>query len=213
MKPRVDWSLYLVVVPQLCLGRPPEDVVRRAVAGGVTVVQLRDKECSTRRYVECAGRLHDMLAPRGVPLIINDRLDVAMAVGAEGVHLGQSDMPPGIARRLMGPHAIIGLSIDEEEQALGAETAAADYLGIGPIFPTSTKADTSPEWGPAGLRALRARCGHVLVGIGGVNAANAADVIRAGADGIAVVSAICSAEDPERAAAELRHAIDAARDE
>jgi thiamine-phosphate pyrophosphorylase len=211
MKPRVDWSLYLVADPGACRGRLVEDVVRLAVAGGATAVQLRDKECTTRRYVEQAQRLHDMLVALGVPLIVNDRVDVALAAGAEGAHVGQSDIPPDVARRLMGPDALIGLSADTEADALAADETVVDYMGVGPVFATSTKVDTSAEWGLEGLRKLRARTRRLIVAIGGVSAANAADVIRAGADGIAVVSAICSADDPRQAAADLRGAIDAAR--
>lgn len=211
MKRKADFSLYLVAVPQYCEGRPVEEVVSAAVDGGVTLVQLRDKECTTREYVELALRLKDLLRPHGLPLIINDRVDVALAVEADGVHLGQADMPPALARELMGPEAIVGLSVDSHEQAMEAETLDVDYLGVGPVYSTSTKADTAPEWGPEGLEMLRAESRHVLVGIGGIDAENAADVMRAGADGVAVVSAICGADDPRRAASELRRAVEAGR--
>jgi len=211
MKPRADWSLYLVADPHACLGRPLEEVVRLAVAGGTTVVQLRDKECTTRRYVEQGRALHELLAPLGVPLIVNDRIDVALAVGAEGAHVGQSDMPPDIVRRLMGSDALVGLSAGTPAQVLAADGAVVDYVGVGPVFATATKPDAAAPWGVEGLRRLRAPAGPAVVAIGGLDASNAAGVIRAGADGIAVVSAICSAHDPERAAAELRSAIEAAR--
>jgi len=211
VKTKPDYSLYLVAVPQCCAGRAVEDVVTDAVQGGVTLVQLRDKECTTRRYIEQAERLVALLRPRGLSLIINDRVDVALAVDADGVHLGQSDMPPGLARRLMGPEAVIGLSVDTREQAAAANELDVDYLGVGPIYATSTKTDTSPEWGPEGLETLRAGSRRVLVGIGGIDAENAADVVRAGADGVAVVSAVCGADDPRRAAAELRRAVEAGR--
>ncbi len=213
MKPPADWTLYLVADPHACRGRPIEDVVRLAVAGGATVVQLRDKECTTRRYVEQALRLHELLAPLGVPLIVNDRVDVALAVGAEGAHVGQSDMPPDLVRRLMGPDALVGLSVDSEADVLAADGGVVDYVGVGPIFSTATKTDTSAPWGVEGLRRLRPRTGLALVAIGGLDASNAAGVVRAGADGIAVVSAICSADDPQRAAAGLRAVIEAARAE
>ncbi len=211
MRRQADYSLYLVAVPQFCAGRPVEEVVAAALDGGVTVVQLRDKECTTRRYVETAERLSGLLRPRGVPLIINDRLDVAQAVGADGVHLGQSDMPVVAARRLLGPDALIGLSVDTPQQGATANELDVDYLGVGPVYATSTKRDTTAEWGPEGLRALRAESRHLLVGIGGIDAGNAADVVRAGADGVAVVSAICAADDPRRAAAELRRAVQTGR--
>ena len=213
MKPRADWTLYAVIDPHACRGRSAQEVARLAVQGGATVVQLRDKECSTREFLALAGSLHEMLTPLGVPLIINDRLDVALAVGAAGVHVGPSDMSPAVARRLMGEDALIGLSVETEQQALAAAEAGVDYLGVGPIFATSTKVDTASEWGLAGLRRLRSRSRHVLVAIGGVNRSNAAEVVRAGADGIAVVSAICAADEPEAAAAELDRIILAARAE
>ena len=136
---------------------------------------------------------------------------VAIAVGDEVVHVGQSDMPYAAARCLLGDDTVIGLSIDTTEQLLEAEQLDMDYLGIGPIFSTSTKADTSPEWGCEGLRKLRSQSRHLLVAIGGVNQSNAADVMRAGADGVAVVSAICSAPDPRKSAEELRRIIENAR--
>jgi len=211
MRPKVNWSLYLVATPQLCTHRSVENVVRDAVQGGVTVVQLRNKECSTAEYVSQAERLHGVLKPLGIPLIINDRVDVAMAVGAEGVHVGQTDMAPLLARRLMGDDTVIGLSVDTPEQVLLADSLDVDYLGVGPIFATSTKPDTSPEWGCEGLRGVRRQSRHVLVAIGGINCSNAAEVMHAGADGIAVVSAICSAQNPMQRAAELRRIIENGR--
>jgi len=211
VKAKVDYSLYLVVDPTICGGRPLEDVVADAVQGGVTLVQLRNKEGSAREFITQAEALHAMLQPLAVPLIINDRVDVALAMGAEGVHVGQSDIPPDAARRLLGDEAIVGLSVDTVQQAAGAASMPVDYLGVGPVFATSTKTDTSPEWGCAGLRDLRPLCSLALVAIGGVNASNAADVMATGVDGIAVVSAICAAADPRSAAQELRRLIDAAR--
>jgi thiamine-phosphate pyrophosphorylase len=211
MKPSVDWSLYLVADPQACRRRTVDEVVRLAVAGGATVVQLRDKKSSTREYLQQARRLHDVLAPLGVPLIVNDRVDVAMGAGCEGAHLGQSDMPADVARQLMGPDALVGLSVDTEDELLAADGEVVDYVGVGPVFATSTKSDAGAPLGARGLRRFRSRTGLVIVAIGGVQAANAAGVIRAGANGIAVVSAICSAEDPQRAAAALRSAVEVGR--
>jgi thiamine-phosphate pyrophosphorylase len=200
---RVDWRLYLVTDRGLARPRPLEEVVLAAVRGGVTVVQLREKDCGTREFVALARSLKAAL-PADVPLIVNDRLDVALAVDADGVHLGQSDMDYDDARRLMGPDRLVGISVETMEQALAAEHLDADYLGVSPVFPTPTKTDTSDGWGIEGLRALRARSKHVLVAIGGINAANARAVFDAGADGVAVVSAICAAPDPEDAARQLR---------
>ena len=208
MKASVDWSLYLVTDRTLSQGRPLEQVIEQAVRGGVSVVQLREKECSSREFIDLAQRVKEVLEPVNVPLIINDRIDVAIAVGADGLHIGQDDVPYADARQAMGEDAIIGLSIDTPEQAEAAEALDVDYLGIGPIFPTTTKADTSPEWGVEGLRGLRAASRHVLIAIGGVNAGNAAEVLRAGAEGIAVVSAICAAPDVRAAAEELRRVVE-----
>ncbi|MCE5309748.1 MAG: thiamine phosphate synthase, partial [Acidobacteriales bacterium] len=144
-------------------------------------------------------------------LLINDRVDVALAVGADGVHIGQSDMDFRDARKLLGPDALIGFSIETMEQAAEAAGLDAAYFGVSPVFSTPTKTDTAAEWRLDGLRRLRAASGQVLVGIGGISVVNAAGVIRAGADGIAVVSAICGAADPERAARELRRLVDAER--
>ena len=211
MKRFVDWGLYLVTDRRLAGPRTLEELVRAAVRGGVTAVQLREKECSTREFVELARRLKVILAPTGIPLIVNDRVDVALAAGSDGVHLGQSDMEYRNARALLGPDAIVGLSVETSAQADEAESLDADYLGVSPIFPTPTKTDTVAAWGIEGLAALREASRHVLVAIGGINATNAAEVIHAGADGIAVVSAICAARDPEEAARELRRAVDETR--
>ena len=207
MRPEVDWSLYLVTDRDLANGRDLRDIVAAAVAGGVTVVQVREKACATRAWLDLADDLHPALRSAGVPLIINDRLDVALAVGAEGVHLGQSDMPWATARRLLGPDALIGVSVETPEQAAALEGCDIDYLGVSPVFATPTKTDAGRPWGLEGLRALRAQSSHKLVAIGGISAANAAEVIEAGADGVAVVSAICAAPDPKAAASALRRAM------
>jgi thiamine-phosphate pyrophosphorylase len=204
-----DWRLYLVTDRRLAGERPIEDVALAAVRGGVTAVQLREKAAATREYVTMARRLKALLAPFGVPLIINDRVDVALAAGADGVHVGQSDMAYADVRRLVGPHFLVGLSVETMQQAQAAEDLDADYLGVSPIFSTPTKPDTAEAWGIEGLTALRARSRHVLVAIGGINSSNAREVIQAGADGIAVVSAICAAPDPEAAARELKRLIPA----
>ena len=211
MKKIPDFRLYLVTDQSLSLGRPLEGVVEAAVRGGVSAVQLREKSCPFPEYVDIARRLQKVLRPSGVPLIINDRADVALAAGAAGVHLGQGDMPPAEARKLLGPEAIIGLSVETPEQAAAADHLDVDYLGVSPIFPTPTKTDLLTAWGLQGLRLLRSRSRHRLVAIGGINSANAAEVMEAGADGVAVVSAICSAPDPEAAARELRMIVDRRR--
>ena len=175
----------------------------QAVQGGVASVQLREKGLSTRAFVEEALRIKALLAPLGVPLIINDRVDVALAVGAEGVHVGQSDMPSEIARKLMGPKAILGLSVETWEDVVRAQNQPVDYLGVSPVFATPTKSDTRGAWGLEGLARIRAFSRHPLVAIGGLHAGNIAAVLQAGAQGIAVVSAICASEDPTQAAQDL----------
>ncbi|MGA3023699.1 MAG: thiamine phosphate synthase [Bryobacteraceae bacterium] len=204
MKRPPDWSLYLVTDRRLAAPRAIEEVVTSAVRGGVTAVQLREKECAAREFVELARTLKAILNPLAVPLIVNDRADVALAAGADGVHVGQSDMDCRDLRRLLGPGAIIGLSVVTLEQAERATALPVDYLGVGPIFSTSTKPDAAPAWGIERLAELRRRTRQVLVAIGGIHAGNAGQAIAAGADGIAVVSAICAAADPEAAARELR---------
>lgn len=203
-------GLYLVTDRGLAGDRPLEEVVLAAVEGGAGVVQLREKELATRAFVESARRLKALLEPRGIPLIVNDRGDVALAAGADGVHLGQEDMAYPDARALLGPDAIIGLSVETPEDVREAEGFDVDYLGVSPIFPTPTKTDTEGAWGLDGLAEVRRMSRHRLVAIGGLNATNAADAIRAGADAVAVVSAICAAADPRRAAEELAAVVDAA---
>ena len=203
---RFDWTLYLVTDRRLAGGRPLPGLVAAAVRGGVTAVQLREKECATREFIGLARALKALLEPLGVPLIVNDRVDIALAAGADGVHLGQSDMDCRDARRVLGPSAVIGLSVENLDQAAAAPPEA-DYLGVSPVFSTPTKTDTAPEWGISGLVALRRATRRPLVAIGGIDCGNAAQVIGGGADGIAVVSAICAAPDPELAARALRRAI------
>ncbi len=207
-----DYSLYLVTDRALSRARTSVEIVRAAVAGGVTCVQLREKTCGTREFVAEARALRAVLRGTGVPLIVNDRVDVALAAGADGVHLGQRDMSVADARRL-GPSAwIIGVSAESRDDAIRAEKDGADYVGVSPVFATATKADHAPPLGLEGLRAIRAAVGIPLVAIGGIHVENARAVIRAGANGLAVVSAIVSAESPRAAAAALRREIAAARD-
>jgi thiamine-phosphate pyrophosphorylase len=200
---RLDLSLYLVVGREDTMGRPIKEVVLDAVHGGVTAVQLREKHASTRDFVDQARALTALLRPFGVPLIINDRVDVALAAGADGVHVGQDDMSAADARRLVGPDVIVGLSITTLAEAESADLSAVDYVGVGPVFDTPTKLDAAPPLGIAGTTKV---C-HVLslpsVAIGGINCDNAARVRATGVDGIAVVSAICSAASPADAARRL----------
>lgn len=211
MASRADYSVYLVTDRGLSKARDTLSIVRAGTAGGVTCVQLREKQCSTREFVEQALSIREFLRSRGIPLIINDRLDVAQAVRADGVHLGQKDMPLKLARQIAGDSMIIGVSAESLEDAIAAENGGADYIGISPVFATSTKTDTAPAFGLEGVREMRDAVEIPLVGIGGIHAENAGAVIRSGADGVAVVSAIVSADDPHSAAGQLRKIVENAR--
>ena len=208
-----DYSLYLVTDRRLSLGRSTVEVVAASVSGGVTCVQLREKHCSTREFLEEARRVRELLVGTGVPLIINDRLDVALAVAADGVHLGQNDMHISDARRLVGERLVIGISAESVADAIRAEAEGADYIGVSPVFTTPTKMDTAPPLGLEGLREIRRAVSLPLVAIGSIRHDNAAEVLRAGADGLAVVSAIVSAPCPRTAAAALRQQIAFTREE
>ena len=205
---RKQLKLYLVTDRELSRGRELEWIVAEAVKGGATMVQLREKDVATREFIELARRLKPILREAGVPLIINDRVDVALAVDADGVHIGQSDMPYGIARRLLGPDKIIGLSVENLDEVREANSLDVDYIGVSPVYATATKTDTAPPFGLDGLREAVRISRHPAVAIGGMNARTAPDVLKTGVDGIAVVSAICSAPDPKAAAAALSHLPD-----
>jgi thiamine-phosphate pyrophosphorylase len=209
MPSRFDLSLYLVTDPEMTSRRGISDTVAMAITGGVTIVQLRQKDGTARQMVEAGRALKALLSPHGIPLIVNDRIDVAHAIGADGVHVGQGDISPAAARAMLGPRAIIGLSLTDGCQ-LEALDASVDYVGLGPIFPTGTKLDAAPSLGATTFAALRRRIPLPVVAIGGITLANATQAIAAGADGIAVVSAICAATDPRAAAQSLRAVVDAA---
>ena len=200
-------KLYLVTDRPLSLGRPIEEIVIEAVAGGVTMVQLREKEAPTGEFVALAKSLKALLVPLGVPLIINDRVDVALAADADGVHIGQSDMSYEDARRLLGGDKIIGLSVENFDDLAVANTLDVDYVGISPVYGTPTKSDTAEPFGLEGLRKAVAMSVHPTVAIGGMNAQTIGKVMAAGTDGVAVVSAICSAPSPRKAAQELLKVI------
>lgn len=200
------YTLYLVTDRDLALGRPLVDIVREAVAGGVTCVQLREKSASAREMLALAHDLLAILRPLGIPLIINDRLDIALAADAQGVHLGQHDLPLAEARHLVPPDFIVGISAESLADAIAAAAGGASYVAASPVFATQTKTDTAPALGLSGVTALRAalpaKC--PLVAIGGIHVDNAAAVRAAGADGLAVVSGIMSAPSPRAAAAAFR---------
>jgi len=200
------YQLYLVTDDKQDL-KTLTRVVEAAALGGVSAVQVREKHGDVRAFIERATAVKNILRASGIPLIINDRVDVALAVDADGVHLGQSDMPAVLARQLLGKDKIIGLSIENEQQLHKAIDLPVDYIGLSAIFPTATKQDTQRFWGLDGLKWAKQHYDKPIVAIGGLNHSNIKQVINAGADGIALVSAICNADDPARATRELKGLI------
>lgn len=214
---RVDLRVYAIVDPQVSGGHDLVDLARSVAAGGATLVQLRDKVSETRAMVERARAIKAALPP-SVPLLINDRVDVALASRAAGVHVGQDDMAAEDARRLLGPGAIIGLSINKVALADTAPLDVIDYAGVGGVYGTTSKAQKNQPIGPAGLRAIvealhRRKRAFPTCGIAGINAGNAAEVIAAGADGVSIISALSLADDPKGAARALRGIVDRALSE
>ena len=193
------YRLYLVTDEQQDLDTL-KIVVEEAVIGGVTMVQVREKHGDVRSFLERAMAVKAILQGSGVPLIINDRVDVALAIGADGVHLGQSDMPVEMARRLLGQDKILGLSVENEQQLIDAKSLPVDYLGLSAIFSTPTKTDIKNEWGIEGLAKAVVQSPLPLVAIGGINASNLGAIVATGVDGVALVSAICHAASPRKAA-------------
>jgi thiamine-phosphate pyrophosphorylase len=199
----LDYSLYLVADADYAAGRDLAGLVDAAVDGGVTVVQLRAKSLDKPAVIALAAGIARRLGPKGVPLIVNDHPDVAKACGAAGVHLGQEDMPVAFARRLLGPEATIGVSVNTADEARRAELEGADYVGAGPAYATSTKEMALAVLGPSGVGRIKRATGLPVVAIGGITAANAFEMAQAGTDGIAVISAVLGAPDARRAAEEL----------
>ncbi len=202
------FDLYLVTDEKASKGRDLISIVKQAIEGGVNMVQLREKKINTRQFVEKALALKKLLKPYNIPLIINDRVDIALAVGADGIHIGQTDMPFELLKKIAPKNMIIGLSVETFDQAKEAENFDLDYLGVSPVFSTPTKTgfEGSP-WGLSGLKKLRSLSRHKLIAIGGISQLNVASVIEAGADGVAVVSAVCSADNPKTASEEIINII------
>jgi thiamine-phosphate pyrophosphorylase len=199
--------LYLCTDRLLSLGRPITEALEAAIAGGVTMVQLREKNASTREFYEIALSVQKITRKHGIPLVVNDRLDIALAIGAEGLHIGQSDMPLQIARRIAGEKMFIGVSAHTVEQARLAEQEGADYLGVGAVWATGSKADAAAI-GLERLREIRAAVKIPAVAIGGIGPANVQEVMAAGVEGVAVISAILSQPDIGEAAKNLRGLLD-----
>lgn len=204
------FSVYLVTDAGLSSGRSTVEIVESAIRGGVDAVQLREKGTSVRDRYELGAKLREVTEEADVPLIINDRIDLAAAIDADGVHLGDDDLPVSSARKQLGEEAIVGRSVSTPEAARRAERAGADYLGVGAVYGTASK-ETDPEQSNIGLervRAIREATDLPFVGIGGVTPENAGGVVEAGADGVAVISAITAADDPERATRRLGAAVE-----
>jgi thiamine-phosphate pyrophosphorylase len=211
----MDLRLYAVLDPEHTYGHDLVGLARAVAQGGATLVQLRDKRSATRTMIEHARALKGALAQFAIPLLINDRIDVAIACGADGVHVGQDDMPAADARRMLGSSAIIGLSIRSPAEAEAAPLELIDYVGIGGVFATSSKDNTAPPIGTSGLQRIseivRRRVTEFPVcGIAGITVENAPHVIAAGAQGVAVISALSDQTDPRAAARNLRAAVDGA---
>ncbi len=200
MKRGIDLSLYLVTNRGTLALEDFFRIIRQSIDGGVKVVQLREKEASAREMCAIGRSLHSFLKPLGIPLIINDRVDVAHAVNADGVHLGQSDLSVAEARAILGKQAIIGLSVETIEQAIAASDEDVDYLAASPVFQTKTKSDCSRPWGLEGLKQLCSISRHPIVAIGGINETNVEKILDCGAAGVAIVTAIFNAPCPKTAA-------------
>ena len=202
------WRTYLVTAASRSGERTTPEVVADALEGGIDVVQLRDKAATDRERYETGLRLRDLTVEAGVPLLVNDRIDLAAAIGADGVHLGQTDLPVAVARERLDESAVVGVSASTVEQAEAAEAAGADYLGVGAVYGTDSK-DVSGDRDGIGVERIAAVADAVeipVVGIGGIDASNASPVVEAGATGVAALSAITAAEDSEAATAALREA-------
>ena len=205
------YDLYVITDEEIGRGLPHAEIARRAAAGGADVIQLRDKRLSCRDLLGAAVAVRTVTRDAGALFIVNDRLDVALAAGADGVHLGAGDLPIGDARRIAPPGFIIGASVGSVDAAIRARAAGADYVALSPTFATGSKDDAGPGHGLAALSAIRAAVSLPLVAIGGINAGNVGDVIRAGADGAAVISAVVGQEDITAAARDLKARIAAAK--
>ncbi|MCX7623994.1 MAG: thiamine phosphate synthase [Thermomicrobium sp.] len=202
--------LYVVTDRATARGRPESEIVRAAIAGGATAIQLRWKTGPLGEALRVGRELRALCRDAGVLFVVNDRVDLALVLGADGVHVGVSDLPVAETRRLVGESMVVGFSPETLEQAREAEAAGADYLGVGPVYPTATKPDAGPAVGLEHLARIAGAVRIPVVGIGGITADNAAAVIRAGAVGVAVISAVVGADDVQAAAVRLRQVVDAA---
>jgi len=206
MKPAINYSIYLVTDHNCLQERDFLGCIEDALRGGVTLVQLREKNVDGGIFLQRAFAVKNLCDKYNVPLLVNDRIDIALACKADGVHLGQDDIPPSVARSILGPDAIIGVSAHSCEEALAAEKDGADYLGVGAVFPTNSKDDAS-EVGLNMLKEIRKISKLPIVGIGGINAQNYAQVVEAGAQGAAIISGILAAENIENEVIKIKRTI------
>jgi len=206
-------NLYVITGEEFSKGRSTAQVVEQALKGGAQVIQLREKKYSTAKLIELGKQLRKLTLEYQATFIVNDRVDVALAVDADGVHLGQDDMPLADARKLLGTKKIIGISVDNLVEAKKAEKTGADYIGVGPIFPTNSKDDAAAPLGLDTLKDIAQNITIPIVAIGGINTTNVSQVIKAGADAISVISAIVSAADIEKAARILANIISQTKEE
>ena len=203
----IDWSFYLVADAAFRRGRDFLQALEMAVEGGATAVQIRGKTIEAGELFTLASASASLLKPRGIPLLVNDRADIARACGADGVHLGREDLPLAAARKILGSGAVIGLSVNTIDEAREAERLGADYIGLGPVFATTTKDTPLPVLGAEGVARIKAAVVIPVIAIGGLNAANVAAIMQAGADGAAVISAVWGVPDVRAAAQEFLAAI------
>jgi len=204
MKPQLPpGSIYLLTDPNLSLGRTHEEVVRESIAGGAKIIQLRDKIATTRKLIEIGKKLREITLKAGVIFIVNDRVDIALSVDADGVHLGEDDMPIAYARKILGEGKIIGISVDNVEKAKIAEAEGADYIALGPIFSTKTKINAGEPVGVEEIKKVKSIVRLPVIAIGGINLQNIQLVAMAGADSVAIISAVVGAPDIRRAMKEL----------
>lgn len=208
--PPSSWGLYVVTDRSLTKGRPLEVVIEAALAGGAKAIQLREKDLSTRDLYQLAERLLPIVRERGASLLINDRVDLALALSIDGVHLSRTSLPPAEARALLGPARLIGVSCHSLEEAIEAERGRADFVVFGPLFPTPSKAAYGPPVGLTRLSEVRRQVRLPILGIGGIAVVNAASVMAAGADGVAIISAVMAADDPAEAVSTLLHGVGSA---
>ena len=204
----MNYDLYIITDQRISHGKSHLEVAEAVLEGGATVLQFRDKEIGDSEAIEVCQKIHKLTRGKGIPFIVNDRVEVAKAVDADGVHLGQEDMSFSSARKILGKEKIIGISVETIEQALKAVEGGADYLGIGPIYPTATKPDAGKALGIARLKEIRESVNIPIVAIGGINENNLEEVLKAGADGVAVISAVVSAPDITEACRKLKNKIE-----